>query len=266
MRDFTLKAYGQLLDAFLEAGYAFQTFSDYLQKRPKQRVILLRHDVDARKQHSLTFAQIQYQKGIVGSYYFRVVPQSYDEGIIRAIYDLGHEIGYHYEDMDFAKGDPHRAIQLFEQHLERLRRIVPVTTICMHGSPRSPYDNRDVWKHYSYRDYGILGEPYFDLDFKQVFYLTDTGRRWNGSAVSVRDKVADHFGLVYRTTFDIIAAVRQGQFPPRAMLNFHPQRWTDNSLLWNIEKYQQHAKNAVKFWLIRWRQSRAAIQGHSHPS
>lgn len=258
MRDFTLTAYRQLLDAFLEAGYAFQTFSDYL-RQPQPKVILLRHDVDARKLHSLRFAQIQHEKGIVGSYYFRMVPQSYDEGVIRAIYDLGHEVGYHYEDMDFAKGDPHRAIQLFEQHLERLRRIVPVNTICMHGSPRSPYDNRDVWKHYRYQDYGIAGEPYFDIDFRQVFYLTDTGRRWDGRSVSVRDKVDDHFGLTFRTTFDIVAAVGRGQFPQRAMLNFHPQRWTDNRLLWLADKYQQYAKNMVKYWLIQRRSARAAM-------
>jgi len=38
-------------------------------------------------------------------------------------------------------------------------------------------------------DYGIIAEPYFDMDFKEVLYLTDTGRRWDGDRVSVRDKV-----------------------------------------------------------------------------
>ena len=42
---------------------------------------------------------------------------------------------------------------------------------------------------YDYRDYGIIAEPYFDVDFDEVFYLTDTGRRWDGDSVSVRDKV-----------------------------------------------------------------------------
>src|SRR5690625_1952760 len=47
--------------------------------------------------------------------------------------------------------------------------------------------SRDLWKWYSYRDYGIIAEPYFDLDFSKVLYLTETGRRWNGDKVSVRD-------------------------------------------------------------------------------
>jgi|SRR5690625_113581 len=48
--------------------------------------------------------------------------------------------------------------------------------------------SRDLWKWYSYRDYGIIAEPYFDLDFSRVLYLTDTGRRWDGDKVSVRDR------------------------------------------------------------------------------
>jgi hypothetical protein len=59
----------------------------------------------------------------------------------------------------------------------------------MHGSPLSKWDNRDLWKRYDYRDFGIIAEPYFDLDFDEVFYLTDTGRRWDGDRVSVRDKI-----------------------------------------------------------------------------
>lgn len=258
MRDFTLSIYRELLDELKRAGYRFQTFNDFL-SQPQERAILLRHDVDDRKLHSLEFARIQNEKGIVGSYYFRMVPQSFDETVIREVYDLGHEVGYHYEDMDFAKGDPHKAIQLFEQHLAKLRAVVPVSTICMHGSPRSPFDNKDVWKHYQYRNYGITGEPYFDIDFNQVFYLTDTGRRWDGGSVSVRDKVNTRFRLHFRTTQDIIGAIRSGEFPNQVMINFHPQRWTDNPRLWWTDKYQQQVKNAAKYWLIKMRSGKSAV-------
>ncbi len=254
MRDFTIKIYRELLDSFLQAGYNFQTFQQYLQA-PQSKTILLRHDVDARKLHSLRFAHIQHEKGIVGTYYFRVIPKVYDEGLIREIYDLGHEIGYHYEDMDFARGNPHEAIRLFEQHLEQLRKVAPVHTICMHGSPRSRYDNKDVWKYYDYRAYGIVGEPYFDLDFDRIFYLTDTGRRWDGAAVSVRDKVKSGFNYKFHHTREIIESVQKGHFPDAAMLNFHPQRWTDDPNLWLLEKYQQKAKNSIKYYIIRSKES-----------
>ena len=46
-----------------------------------------------------------------------------------------------------------------------------------------------MWKKYDYRELGIIAEPYFDLDFSKVLYLTDTGRRWDGEGVSIRDKI-----------------------------------------------------------------------------
>ena len=64
---------------------------------------------------------------------------------------------------------------------------------------------------------GIIGEPYLDTDFSQVFYLTDTGRRWDGYKVSVRDKIEkwqDEWvkeGLVFHTTDDVISAAMCGR-------------------------------------------------------
>ena len=97
-------------------------------------------------------------------------------------------LNLNYEDMDFAKGDLNQAYELAKKHLAQLREVADVKTICMHGSPLSKYDNRSLWNHYDYRDYGIIAEPYFDLDFSKVLYLTDTGRRWDGEEVSIRDK------------------------------------------------------------------------------
>lgn len=252
MRDFTIEAYKNLLVSLKDAGYSFATYSQYIAHAP-ERVIMLRHDVDDRKLHSLEFARIQRDMGIVGTYYFRMVPESFDETVIKEISAMGHEIGYHYEDMDFAGGNPEEAIKLFEKHLEKLRAVAPVSTICMHGSPKSKYDNKDVWKHYDYRKYNIIGEPYFDIDFRKVFYLTDTGRRWDGHKVSVRDKVENFFGLSFHSTFDVINFIRNNKFPNHVMFNFHPQRWTDNYGLWIREKWIQNIKNLFKFLIIKLR-------------
>jgi len=81
------------------------------------------------------------------------------------------------------------AFRDFKENLEKLRKLYPVKTICVHGSPLSKWDNRDLWKRYDYRDFGIIAEPYFDIEFSDVLYLTDTGRRWDGNAFNIRDKV-----------------------------------------------------------------------------
>ena len=123
---------------------------------------------------------------------------------------------------------------------------MPVSTICMHGSPMSKFDSRDLWKKYNYREFGILGEPYFDLDFDKIFYLTDTGRKWDGNKVSVRDKVTSSFNLNFHSTDEIISAIKNGQMPLQVMFTFHPQRWTNNPVLWMKELIVQNLKNFLK--------------------
>ena len=189
--DFTIDIYKKLILALQKEGYNFQTFAEFM-KAPMDKSVILRHDVDKRPKNSALFAHIQKEFNIKGTYYFRCVPESYDEQIIRTISKMNHEIGYHYEEMDLCNGDIHAAIKLFEKNLKTLRNICPIETICMHGSPRSKYDNKSIWSNNKYTDYDIIGEPYFDLNFNKVGYLTDTGRTWDGARFSVRDKVVSN--------------------------------------------------------------------------
>ena len=279
MQDFTLTIYRKLLQELLTNGYSFQTLLDFIQ-RPEDKAVVLRHDVDRKSENALVIATIEKNADIRASYYFRIVKESYDEDIIRQIAKMGHEIGYHYENLsavnsrkDFreVKGAMSKeklfelAIEDFERNLEKFRKIYPVRTICMHGSPLSKWDNRDLWKRYNYKDYGIIAEPYFDLDFDKVFYLTDTGRRWDGDAFNVRDKVETlergnvrtlkremaFEGLRFRHTWDIIEAVEKELLPDKIMINTHPQRWTDNPMDWTKELVWQNVKNVVKRIVVK---------------
>ena len=98
MSDFTPNTYKLLLSILLDQNYSFQPFIDFI-GNPESRSVILRHDVDARKMNSLKFALLENEIGIKGTYFFRIVPQSFDEEVIKRIAGLGHEIGYHYEDL-----------------------------------------------------------------------------------------------------------------------------------------------------------------------
>lgn len=253
--DFTLSSYKHLINILIKNYWEFQTFHEYLIK-PKKRCIILRHDVDLLPQNSLTFARIQNKHGIKGSYYFRAVPESMDELVIKEIADLGHEIGYHYENLTTCNGNIEYAIEDFKFNLQKLLEIAPISSICMHGSPSSRYDSKDIWKKHNYHDYGIIGEPYFDIDFNKVFYLTDTGRRWDGWQFSVRDKIPQQNdwikkGLVFHSTNDIIKAVKDNLLPNQVMFTFHPQRWTEKFFPWLREYILQSIKNPIKKIMIK---------------
>ncbi len=213
--DFTITRYKQLLFELKNQGYEFQTFSEYL-REPKARFIILRHDVEAKYKNALIMAMIQYESRVKGTYYFRILENHFDEKIIREIASMGHEVGYHYDDLSACKGDYIKALKRFEINLQRIKEISEVQTICMEGAPLSKFDNRDLWavygraNHIHYHDYGLIGEPYFDLDFSKVHYLTDTGRRWDGKG-SVRDKVQSA-KLKVQSGVDS-DKVRSGSFP-----------------------------------------------------
>ena len=249
-RDFTVNKYYDLLDELIAAGYEFQTFREYLQD-PLERVVILRHDVDKMPGNSLCFAEIEHDKGLKSSYFFRVVPESLQPDKLLAIAGMGHEIGYHYEDMDLAKGDLEAALESSIRNLQLLRRLAPIDTICMHGSPLSKHDNKELWRHYDYRQYGILGEPYFDLDYSKIFYITDTGRKWNNTEASIRDKVDSTFQIEVKSTAHFIELLKSDAMPEQMMINTHPQRWNDGLLAWGTELVMQSSKNVVKRMLAR---------------
>lgn len=314
--DFTLKQYKALLQALLHKGFPFQTYASYsgiveskelIADSQQSKVLVLRHDVDKMPQNSLRFAKIQADLGIQATYYFRIVPESWDEDIIKEIAALGHEVGYHYETMDevsskfkvqrfgFAQrkssklkrsGSPvstglkkgegkisedqliDLAYEEFCENLEAFRKIVDVKTISMHGSPLSSFDNRAIWKKYDYKKLGLIAEPYFDLDFNKTFYITDTGRRWDGDKFNVRDKPMaarskeqgarsqevvsnpEFLKLHFHSTNDLIAVIEKGDFPNQAMFNFHPQRWNDSLFPWLKELLWQNVKNQIKRILV----------------
>lgn len=253
--DFTLEKYKRLLHALLDEGYRIITFEQYCTDKSaleQGKFVILRHDVDLKAENSLATAKIEHSMDVQASYFFRVVAQSNNPGVIKAIAAMGHEIGYHYEDMAICNGDTGKAIGHFETWLNYFRQYYPVKTICMHGAPRSQYDGKELWKTFDYHDFGIIGEPYFDVDFSKVFYLTDTGRRWDGYNVSIRDRIPGYQdqwveeGLVYHTTDDVVKAAEAGTLPKMLMMTTHPQRWTDAKGEWLVELGTQSVKNVAK--------------------
>ena len=261
MMDFTLSIYQDLLKLLITKKYSFVIFQNYTNSNnylEYDNSIILRHDVDRLPKNSLKIAELEYSLGIKGSYFFRIVPESYNIDIISKIGEMGHEIGYHYEDVDLvlrsknlklkSKKDEEALIDLayesFCKNLDKMRKIADIKTICMHGSPLSKYDNKIIWKKYDYRDLGIIGEPYLDIDWTKFAYFTDTGRCWNGNDVSIRDRVNAKFNFNFRSTYALINNV--DKLPANIMITVHPQRWNDNLINWTCELISQTAKNIIK--------------------
>lgn len=253
--DFTLSKYLLFLKRLTKGGYSSISLSDYLNNKSVSFTFyILRHDVDRNPMNSLKMAKLEKELGIKGTYYFRIVPESFDEDIIKEIENMGHEIGYHYEEMDVVSSKfgvqrseeelIDNAWELFTENLDKIRKIADVKTICAHGSPLSPFENKTLWAKYDYKALGIIADAHLDTDWNQFAYFTDTGRRWNGTNVSVRDKVKSNYNFNFKSTFDIINNL--DKLPDKVMFNIHPERWNDKFVLWMGELIGQNFKNVVK--------------------
>ncbi|WMW23249.1 hypothetical protein RE476_05310 [Methanolobus mangrovi] len=262
MRDFTLSKYRELIEAILLTNYDTTPIHDYLTS-PMGKCIIMRHDVDRAVERNLAMARLEAEFGIRSTYYFRHVRDVFIPAAIREVAELGHEVGFHYEVMDKAKGDVRLALEIFKEELEDLRQYADVTTACMHGNPLASWSNRDMWKDHDFRDFGIIGEPYFSIDYSKVLYLTDTGRTWADRNIRVKDVLESpdnglsvRYGKTIKSTNDVISLISKEEVDQICILA-HPNRWCDRMLGWTKELVMQNVKNVGKAGIIQYRKIKA---------
>ena len=253
MRDFTLSTYRLLLDELLEAGYRTFPLEEVCRSIPEGPFVVLRHDVDRNPQNALKMAKLEKEAGVVSTYYFRMNKKVFIPDIIREISELGHEVGYHFEDLTSMNGDAVKAVDSFKRNIEKFRELVPVSTVSMHGKPLSRFDNRELIKMIDLKELDILCEPYSVVNRLNMVYLTDVGRKWNNRSTNFRDIAEGHDRYDLRTTFDVIAALGNELSGKNMMLNIHPERWNEDIMPWLANAVWQKIKNAGKYVLINLR-------------
>lgn len=251
--DFTLDKFRELCSAVADK-YTFITMSEYVTAGNKlpRRFVLMRHDVDIWAKNALNTASIEEEFGIKATYYFRNNKKAFVPDIIQKIEKMGHEVGYHYEVLSTANGDYKKAIKLFENDVNKFRDICNLKTICMHGAVLSKYDNRDLWKSYDLKEFGILGEAYLSIG-KNVNYFTDTGRGWN-SKNNLRDFIpgkTEKFSA--ETTDDLIQLIKSNNIN-NFYISLHPDRWKSNVVNWSFFWLQDLVLNSGKKVLMAVRQ------------
>jgi hypothetical protein len=246
-RGFTHDAYRRLLRTLKENQYRFYTFHDYAEQPvglPTPHVIL-RHDVDRMPHRAKKLAQIESDEGARGTYFFRTRRASFDREVIRIIQDLGHEVGYHYENLSDCRGNVDDAWRNFQTELRRFDFVGGVGSIAMHGRPLSPWDNRNLWQHYDYRQAGVRLEAYLDVDWQNYLYLTDTGRTWSGGN-NFRDHVVVDRAAAYnlRSLEEICRLVEDGSC--NFVISTHPERWSGSLHGWAQVWVTDSAINLLK--------------------
>ncbi|MCA9385425.1 hypothetical protein KC717_02130 [Candidatus Dojkabacteria bacterium] len=245
MQDFTPEMYTYLLDELLRLEIPLFPVQKWIDQQPMTG-ILLRHDVDRRPNNALEIAQIENSRGVASTYYFRITKNSFDQKIIAKIHELGHEIGYHYEDLSLANGDIQKARNLFDQHLSMFRRFVPVSTVAMHGRPLSKYDNRALWNTVTLPEFYLRGEAFLSINYDDTYYFTDTGRSWHPHAANLRDAVKSKMEVPeIHTTEELVGFIQEHPQAKYALVT-HPERWNNPGVQWIQSLVLDSVANRIK--------------------
>ena len=169
-----------------EGGYSSSTLGEFDANQGRARLLIMRHDLDyPEMKKALSCAEIENRLGIKATYFVRVHSDDYNPfGFktyhgLRQILDMGHEIGLHYENLDFCHvtgEDPARVIAK-EKELLELILDTKVKGIAGHGD-WSGIVNWDFWKDHHYRDFGFEYDAYEGKFMNSMLYIDDSLRRW----------------------------------------------------------------------------------------
>ena len=246
--DFTLNKYRQLCEALKKLSCPILTVRDFVnQNQPHEFLIVMRHDVDRMLPAAIRMAKLEAEFGIPATYYVRMTRNVFQPDAIKSLLHCGHEIGYHYEVLSKAQGNLSKSIDMFAAEINALREIVPVATISMHGSPLKKWNNLDLWDTFDFSDYQIIAETSLSINYTNIYYFTDTGRKWNANRSNLRDRVNSKKPSETIATTDQLISFINKKYTSPVFINIHPNRWAASCADFLISNMLDSTANGVKF-------------------
>jgi len=208
--NFTFAHYRETLILAKNSGYNFSNLGDFDPVTIGKSFILLRHDIDCPAfNKALSFAKIENELKVKATYFIRVHSDAYNPfgfrnyHILRQIIDLGHEVGLHYEHIDFCKitrEDPASILKKGKNILELILGV-KIKGIAGHGEGFIP-KNWDFWQKYNFKDFGFEYDAYEEKFMNGVQYVDDALGKWNEGKCMCKyinqfDKIYFQFHPVY---------------------------------------------------------------------
>ena len=256
--SFYLSEYFSLLEELQKNSYCLRNISSFFNAAshkhskctsgdsPQQSSCILRHDVDRRPDAALAMARAEQKRSIQSTYYFRCDRYgNFQKDYIAAIADMGHEIGYHYEDLSRAGGKNSLAINRFTQNLARLRVHANCQTVAMHGAPLSKHHNEDLLRHHRLAEFGLSSDASLSFEEITCLYVTDTGGKWMSES-NLRDFAGVPYNIMFSSVFSSDFFNDLKNFKPLIYLSTHPERWANNRLQYAVIKSVDTGTNMVK--------------------
>jgi len=175
--NFTYESYLGMVSRLKKADYVI---CNYHNSERMNKCVILRHDVDYDLMKALKLAEIEYSHGIESTYYILLTSNFYNIlsgeslGIIHKIYDMGHEIGLHFDEKKYEFYDKSCIRKSMINELVLLEKIlnIPIKTISMHRPSKYVLENDLKLEEEGYIN------SYSDTFFREFKYLSDSRMYW----------------------------------------------------------------------------------------
>lgn len=220
--EFTFGWYREFLEAILDAGFTFTSFS----RGVSEGEIVLRHDVDLSPRKAAVIGGIEEELGISSTFCFLVTSPLYNlfdapnRNILEDLSDMGHRIGLHFNSHQYWDDEPDESalVHRVKTDLNILKQgsWTPCSTVSFHCPPEWLLD----------RNFAEFRSTYSPPVFSELPYAADSGQRWRRTApfddpLISRAQILTHPGLWGRT---------EGHYIQRVMteLQIHQERTARN--------------------------------------
>jgi hypothetical protein len=190
--NFSYSHYQNTLQKYLDEKYQFIKMSEVLKYLEKEKIFILRHDVDKSVKKALDLAKIEHQFGINATYYLRLHSNYYNpfgyivQDIVKQIRSFGHEIGLHTEFLDFSEILGESAISTFEKEIAVFQTIFgekPKTYSFHRTTGATDIETLKKFSEEIFDKFGIIGS--YDRRISENFkYLSDSSGIWREGCFS----------------------------------------------------------------------------------
>lgn len=184
--SFRYDHYSEILARAAAAGYRLSSFRDYDPRA--RRSVILRHDVDWSTDGMLELAGRERAAGATSTWFLRVHAREYNPFehrtyvAVREVLAMGHELGLHFECVDFPQLTGEDEVEVFRREKAVLEAVfgLPLETasqhrdVCCYGNPDYHY----FFDRHAKEEVGILRyahEPAYERGFT---YLSDSNAVW----------------------------------------------------------------------------------------
>lgn len=244
---FTLSKWAKFCKKLQDNGHFSNTALDlYVQSESKRLpFIVLKHDVETNVKRAYRIAKIESQSGHRGSFYVQayLLNRKRNIEILKKIQSLGHEVSYHHDVMDCAKGDLQIALSEFKKNLALfIENGFCVNTVCQHGNPlieRIGYSsNRDFFRSKEVQNIYPQIEDIM-VNFKNAIgldylYFSDAGRKMQLIFDPLTNDIckSDEKNVVvedFNKLLDYVAG-------NNCIISIHPHRWESNRFVFSMKK------------------------------